>query len=381
MKILILNYEFPPLGGGAGKATFNLAKELAGLGHQVDVLTSGIRGQPAKEKMAEFTAYRVMSWRKGIHDCGFRGAATYVFFAALKLRQLTRQKRYDIIHYFFGLPTGFLSLLPGPQNKIPYVISLRGSDVPGYDKYNKNLQKVHRILAPITRKIWKNAGQMIAVTNSLKKTAQLTAPLQKFHVIPNGVESIFLKALSSTDHDKPHLKLISVARLIERKGIHHILYALAELRDPEISLLIVGSGSHEAELKRICNHLSLEKVVTFYGFCNPRMLPALYADSDIFILPSQAEAFGNVFAEAMACGLPIIGTDIGGIPDLVGKENGILTRPGNIEQIKRAILTLKNSQKQRAQMQLANRKRIIENYSWKSVANQHIALYQKKNSI
>jgi len=381
MKILILNYEFPPLGGGAGKATFNLAKELAGLDHQVDVLTSGIRGQPAKEKMAEFTAYRVMSWRKGIHDCGFRGAATYVFFAALKLRQLTRQKRYDVIHYFFGLPTGFLSLLPGPQNKIPYVISLRGSDVPGYDKYNKNLQKVHRILAPITRKIWKNAGQMIAVTNSLKKTAQLTAPLQKFHVIPNGVESIFLKVLSSTDHDKPHLKLISVARLIERKGIHHILYALADLKDPDISLLIVGSGSAEAELKKICNDLSLEKVVTFYGFCNSRKLPALYADSDVFILPSQAEAFGNVFAEAMACGLPVIGTNIGGIPDLVGRKNGILTKSGDIDQIKHAIVTLKNSHQLRMQMQLANRKKITEQYSWKSVANQHIALYQKKNSI
>ncbi len=301
------------------------------------------------------------------------------FFAALKLPQLTRKKQYDVIHYFFGLPTGFLSLLPGPQNNIPYVISLRGSDVPGYDKYNKNLQKAHRILAPITRKIWKNAGQMIAVTNSLKETAQLTAPLQKFHVIPNGVESIFLKVLSSADPNKTDLKLISVARLIERKGIHHILYALADLQDPDISLLIVGSGSAEAELKKICNDLSLEKVVTFYGFCDPRILPELYAEADVFILPSQAEAFGNVFAEAMACGLPVIGTDIGGIPDLVGKENGILTKPGDIDQIKHAIVTLKNSRPLRKQMQLANRKKITAHYSWESVANQHVTLYQKKN--
>lgn len=376
MKILLLNYEFPPIGGGAGKATYNLAKELAKLGHQVDVLTSKINGQPTTEKMDGFTVYRVATWRKGIHDCGFRGAVTYVFFAAFKFLTLTRKNQYDVIHYFFGLPTGFLSLLPGPHRKIQYVVSLRGSDVPGYDQYNKNLQMVHQLLLPMTRKIWKNAGQMIAVTESLQETAQLTAPLQKFHVIPNGVESIFLTVSSSANLNKPDLKLISVARLIERKGIHHILYALSELRDPEISLLIVGSGSSETELKKICKDLALEKVVTFFGFCDPRDLPALYADSDVFILPSQAEAFGNVFAEAMACGLPVIGTDIGGIPDLVGKENGILIPPADIEQIKHAILTLKKSHKLRAQMQLANRKKIIENYSWTSVAKQHIELYQ-----
>jgi len=140
MNILILNYEFPPMGGGAGKATYNLAAELARLGHQVDVLTSKIKGQPAKEKIDGFTVYRVMSWRKGIHDCGFRGAFTFVLFAILKFMQLTRKNKYDVIHYFFGLPTGFLSLLPGPHKKIPYIISLRGSDVPGYDKYNKSLE-------------------------------------------------------------------------------------------------------------------------------------------------------------------------------------------------------------------------------------------------
>ncbi len=381
MNILLLNYEFPPIGGGGGKAAYNLARELAGLGHQVDVLTSKINGQLSKERMDGFTVYRVISWRKGIHDCGFRGAFTYVLFAIFKFLHLTRTNKYDVIHYFFGLPTGFLSLLPGPHNKTPYFISLRGSDVPGYDKYNKSLQKVHCLLAPLTRKIWRHAEQMIAVTNSLKEIARLTAPLQKFHVVPNGVESIFLKVSSSAAQNKQDMKLISVARLIERKGIHHILFALAELQDPDIYLLIVGSGSFEAELKKICKDLSLERVVTFYGFCDPQMLPGLYAESDAFILPSQAEAFGNVFAEAMACGLPVIGTNIGGIPDLVGKENGILTKPGDINQLTHAIVTLKKSQKLRTQMQIANREKIIEQYSWKGVAHQHITLYQEKNPI
>jgi glycosyltransferase involved in cell wall biosynthesis len=380
MNLLLLNYEFPPVGGGAGKATYNLAAELALLGHQVDVLTSKTKGQPTKEKMLGFTVYRVMSWRKGIHDCGFRGAFTYLFFAIFKFLQLTRKNKYDAIHYFFGLPTGFLSLLPGPHNQTPYFISLRGSDVPGYDKYNKSLEKVHRLLAPLTRRIWKNAERIIVVTNSLKETALLTAPSQKFHVIPNGVESIFLKSVPLVNPKSAGLKLISVARLIERKGIQHILYALADLKDPDISLSIVGSGNFEAHLKKICKDLSLDGVVTFYGFCDPRGLPELYAGSDVFILPSQAEAFGNVFAEAMACGLPVIGTDIGGIPDLVGKENGVLIRPGDIDQIKHAIVTLKKSHNLRMHMQLANRKKITEQYRWNSVASQHIEAYQTEDN-
>ncbi len=376
MKILLLNYEFPPIGGGAGKATCNLAKELARLGHQVEVLTSRLSGQPLKEKINGFTVYRVMSWRKGIHDCGFRGAISYLFFAAFVFLRLTRKNQYDVIHYFFGLPTGFLSLLPGPHRKTPYFISLRGSDVPGYDNYNKTLQKVHRLLLPLTKKIWKDATQIVALSASLKETARKTAPSQAIKVIPNGVDSIFFRTALSENNEKKGLKLISVARLIERKGIQNILYALAELRDPEISFLIVGTGNYEEELKKLCKELSLDNSVLFYGFCHPQKLHKLLVQNDVFILTSLAESFGMAFVEAMACGLPIIGADIGGIPDLIGKENGILVAPGDINQIKGAILKIKKSKQLRIQMSRANIEKMMEYYNWKSVTKQYIAIYQ-----
>ena len=375
MNILILNYEFPPMGGGAGKATYNLAAELARLGHQVDVLTSKIKGQPATEKLDGFTVYRVMSWRKGIHDCGFRGAFTYVLFAIIKFLRLTQKNKYDAIHYFFGLPTGFLSLLPGPHKKIPYFISLRGSDVPGYDKYNKSLQKVHQLLIPLTRKIWKDAEQVIALSESLKDTALMTAPSQKIHVIPNGVDPLFLIPRPFQDKKRNGFRMITVARLVERKGIQDVLKALAQLQDSDISLLIVGTGNYESRLKKLCEDLSLQNVVSFYGCCRPQKLPELLIQHDVFILTSLAESFGTAFIEAMACGLPIIGSNTGGISDFVGEENGILIHPRDIGQIKQAIITLKKSHHLRIHMQLANRKKIIENYSWENVAKQHIELY------
>ncbi|VAW33849.1 hypothetical protein MNBD_DELTA03-1713, partial [hydrothermal vent metagenome] len=119
MKILLLNYEFPPMGGGAGNATYNIARELAKLGHHVDVLTSKIKPQKERETIAGFNVYRVSSWRKGIHDCGIRGAYSFLFFAGFKLQQLIRSNQYDILHYFFSLPTGLLSLFPGPHRRLP----------------------------------------------------------------------------------------------------------------------------------------------------------------------------------------------------------------------------------------------------------------------
>ncbi len=375
MNILIINYEFPPIGGGAGKAAFNLARQLDRAGHRVDVLTSRMKGQPAEKKENGMMVYRVMSWRKGIHDCGFRGALTFLISAVWPFLRLTHRNDYDVIHYFFGLPTAILSLLPGSHRKIPYIVSLRGSDVPGYDEYNKNLQSIHRLILPFTQTIWRRAGQLVAVTRSLKDKALESLPGTRINVIPNGVDSLFLN-LSIPEYKKGNrFKLISVARLIERKGIQDLLMALAQLQDPDISLLIVGDGRYKDQLQKQCRDLSLEDRVTFYGFCHPHDLPGLLADKDAFILTSRAEAFGNVFAEAMACGLPVIGSDAGGIPDLVGEDNGILVKPGNIEMIKRAIASMKASTEKKMQMGASNREKILGKYTWENVTNQYISLY------
>ncbi|MCU0598944.1 MAG: glycosyltransferase [Desulfobacterales bacterium] len=375
MNVLIINYEFPPIGGGAGKASYNLGRQLAAAGHRVDVLTSRMTGQPSNETLDGMTVFRVRSWRKGIHDCGFRGALTYLFFAIAPFLRITRKNTYDLIHYFFGLPTGFLALLPGPHRKIPYIVSLRGSDVPGYDEYNKPLEMVHRLAKPVTKKIWKNAREIVAVTTSLKCKALQTLSKAQIRVIPNGVDSFFLNLPKPENSKDKRFKLISVARLIERKGIQDVLKALAELADPDTSLLVVGEGNYMGRLKKLSSDLSLDDRVSFYGFCHPHKLPDLLMKSDAFILPSRVEAFGNVFAEAMACGLPVIGSDAGGIPDLVGADNGMLVKPGDIAMIKRAIASMKASKEKKMQMGAVNRKKILEEYSWESITNQYISLY------
>ncbi len=377
MKILLLNYEFPPMGGGAGNATYNIAKELAALDHHVDVLTSKIKPQKRQETIEGFHVYRVPSWRKGIHDCGMRGAYSFLFFAGFKLQQLTRINQYDILHYFFSLPTGLLSLLPGSHRRLPYIVSLRGSDVPHYDMCNKKLEVFHWLLKPITKYIWRKALKVVALSEGLKSTALETSPAQEIEVIPNGIEADVFKPAGKPSPPSESFNLILVSRLIERKGIQHVLQALSELNDKSIKLLIVGTGSYETYLKKLSKNLNLDDTVTFHGFCLRTELPKLYNRHDCFILPSMAESFGIVFAEAMACGLPIIGGKTGGVPDLIKADNGILVTPGSVKEIKSAIVTLQQASARRKSMGIANRGKVVLEYSWRNVVLQYIQTYKK----
>jgi len=375
VKILLLNYEFPPIGGGAGMATFCLAEALARLGHSVDVLTGGKLSDTRIEKTNGFTIYRVASLRKGVHDCGLRGAATYMAFGLPKLNALIRNGRYDTFHYFFSLPTGLFTLLPGGRLGKPYIVSLRGSDVPGYDPYNRKLCILHKLLRSVNKQIWNRAKHIVAVTNSLKELALQTAPGLKIKVIPNGVDTDLFKPLMAVRKNRSDFQLICVSRLVKRKGIDHILSAMAGLLSENIRLSIVGTGNYEDALKQKCLDLALTSVVDFKGFCQRQRLPELYAQSDAFILTSRSEAFGNVFAEAMSCGLPVIGTDVGGIPDLIKGKNGILVKHGDTDGIKNAILKLKHSKRLREQMGRESREIILKHHQWSQIAKKFLKLY------
>ena len=375
----MLNYEFPPMGGGAGNATYNIARELVEMGHKVDVLTSKLNKQKNEEVIDGVRVYRVFSWRNSIHDCGFKGAYTYLFFAIFVLRKLCRINKYDLFHYFFSLPTGLLTLIPGKHKKMPYIVSLRGSDVPYYDIHNKKVHLLNKLLIPINTNIWKKAKKIVALSNGLKETALRSAPNQRFDVIPNGINTTIFKPTTNKKDNKPVLNLITVSRLINRKGINHILEALAELQNKHIKLLIVGTGNYENILKKKCSELGLDDAVSFYGYCPREKLADLYNKADVFILPSLAESFGMVFVEAMACELPIIGGRTGGVPELIKNENGILIEPGNIEEIKEAIMKMWDSDTLRLKMGKDNRKKVLEHYSWKSVAGKYLKLYEKQD--
>ena len=184
MRILMLNYEFPPIGGGAGKAHLCLLKEFAGNSElSIGVLTSAPKAGYSVEKFAEnITIYKVWIHKKNLHFWRKIEVAQWLFKAWFHYRRLLREKSYDVAHAFFGFPTGWLCL--GGAAKLPYIISLRGSDVPGY---NVRLGMDYKLLSPVFRRIWKNASVLVANSMGLRKLAAEFMPDLDIGVICNGV--------------------------------------------------------------------------------------------------------------------------------------------------------------------------------------------------
>lgn len=376
MRVLLLNYEFPPVGGGAGYATAKIAAGLVKKGIKAEILTSRIDHEEDGGLVEGVPVHRVRSWRVDIHHCGLRGAYTYVLAAALKRRRLHAERRYDVEHYFFSLPTGLLTLLPSAQPCPPYIVSLRGSDVPGYDPFNTRVERLHRVLKPLTRRIWRRASKVVALSDALAETAGRTVPDIDIEVIPNGIDPEQFAPPETRKRHSP-LRLITVARLLERKGIHTILEACAKPSPLPVELNIIGTGPYEAKLREMVAELGLSRQVRFLGFVPNEELPAHYRNADIFVLPSATESFGLVFAEAMSCGLPIAASNVGGIPETVRDGiDGLLCPPDDPMALRGNIVRLMSDFETREEISNSQRQRILKHYPWEHIAERYAEIYR-----
>jgi glycosyltransferase involved in cell wall biosynthesis len=384
MRVLILNYEYPPLGGGAGVATQALASGLAARGVTVDVITAGERDERRSEVLWDghaaeeglLTVYRVKSRRTGVHEAGIRGVFSYLRTALPLVRARLRAEHYDIVHLFFSLPTGAMLPFLG-LGDTPVIVSLRGSDVPGYDPCQRTLRRAHKALRPLTRWIWRRASRVVAVCESLGRLALRTDPGLRYSVIPNGVDlARFRPSARRRSRSPKKVRCLAVARLVERKGIADLIQAIASLERGRYELEIVGSGPDEQRLKDLAELLGVSREVIFAGSVDRAVIPGRYRDADIFTLAPWDDAFGNVFAEALASGLPIVGSTVGGIPEVVEHgKNGFLVPPREPKALAAAIRHLADHPAVRADIGRWNRVQAEANLSWARVTTRYLSLY------
>lgn len=363
------------MGGGAGNATRHTALELGRRGHKVDVLTARLPEQSDVEIHDNLTVYRVYTRRKSIHQAGLLGAVTYLLSAVPKLRQLARANDYDIFHFYFGLPTGLLALYVHWVLKKPYVIALRGSDVPGYDNTQRYLRPLHRLLRPLSRFIWSRAAAVTAISDHLRALAHGTMSDIDISVIRNAVDTEMFPRTTRSRRPGP-LRLVCVCRLIRRKGLEHLVHAVGDLRDLGAELEIVGSGQQYEYLASLIDRLGLADRITLTGYVPRERLADHYNAADIFVLPSISESFGQVLLEAMSTGLPVIASRVGGIPEFVEHGvGGLLIEPGSREAIVGAVRQLAAEPELRRAMGARNYRQARDEHHWSSVARQYEELY------
>lgn len=314
MKILMLNYEFPPLGGGASPVSYEIAKGYVKLGHSVDVVTMGYKGLPSHEVKDGINIYRVRCIRKKKEMCTTPEMLSYVLSAKHFLKKHLKTNKYDINHTHFIIPTGIVALWVKKKFNIPYIITSHGSDVLGY---NKRFDKVYPLVSRIWRKIIQEAKAVVTPSKFLQEEINKHNVEGKFEVIPNGIDKNKFKPM------KKQKRILVVARLFENKGVQDILDALKGVDLGDWKVDIVGDGPYRQLLEKKTIENNLGDKVRFHGWIdnNSEKMKHLYGHASIFISASYFESFGMTVLEALSAGCYPLVSDIPTYNELVNEEN------------------------------------------------------------
>ena len=368
----MLNYEFPPIGGGGGKAHLHLLEEYAKRKEfYIDVLTSSpTPGNTIEPFSNNITLYKMGLHKKSLHHWRKIEVMEWLFKTRGRLKKLLLENNYDLAHAFFGFPTGWLSYCQ--RNNLPYMISLRGSDVPGA---NPRLGLEYKLLAGVFRKIWKNASSLVANSSGLAQRAKQFAPSLNYEVIPNGIDTDRFTPSQNRPDLKP-LKLITVGRLSQVKRLDLAIQAIHRARNfgLDVEFTIVGNGNLTEELKKLAEKLEIADSVHFTGWLEPSEIPQCYQNHHAFILTSISEGMNNAMLEAMASGLPIITTACEGTQELVN-DNGIIVSKPTPENIAKAITEIGNDPTRYGRMADFSRKTAKE-FCWADTAERYLKLYK-----
>lgn len=364
MKIAILLWLFPPKWlAGTEIATYNLAKHLAKKGHEVHVITSLDEGLPKESLEQDFHVHRVRCPR-------VRFLGIIIFW--LKAFPFLKRINPDVIHAQ-GISMGMPGFLAKKFLGKPYIVWGRGFGVYFPWLFKNQISKL----------VLGNANAVIALTEDMKGKMERICN-RDVCVIPNGIDLEGFQDLPTKEVARESLGLdnndrivLLVANLRPVKGVRYLIEAINIVRSTEtkVRLLLMGDGEERQNLEAVVKSLNLEDCVSFTGKVPNEKVSEYMAASDVFVLPSLSEGFPMVILEAMASGLPIVATKVGGLPEIIEDgENGFLVQPKNPQQIAERVLLFLNNSELAEQISKNNQQKAKE-YSWENIAQRLEDIY------
>jgi len=382
MRILIVNYECPPLGGGGGVACYQIAQELAKT-HQVDYLTSGYKDLPQTERKDGINIYRVpVMGRKDLSTATLLSMISFFPACLSKGIRLCSKKNYDVINAHFVIPSGLPAVFLAKIFRKPLVISIHGGDI--YDPSKKWSPHRHYSLRMLINWLLRQADHIVAQSSNTKENAiryyNYNGQIEK---IPLGFVQPQFRRVTRADLDLPEdqIILISVGRLVKRKGYEYAIRAVSQLvrQGHRVKYLILGDGPEERVLRDLTKKLKIKENVVFPGYVSEEEKYQYLSQSDVYLLPSLHEGFGICLLEAMHCGLPIVATNNGGQTDfLVDGKNALLVPIRNWEILAEKINEVCCDKSKRDKMS-ANNKEAIKRYYIQEIAMQYEKLFSRNN--
>ena len=364
---------------------FVLSKLLASHGHKVVALVPHFYKARKYEVIGNVRIYRFSYFfpyklQKVCYEGGILGnfkkykiallqLPLLIAFEFLNMAKLIKKEKIDIIHAHWILPQGFLAYLCKKLFKVPYVVTAHAGDIfPLKSKFFRFLSYL----------AVKNSDFCTANSSYTKKELEKIPTGKNIKIIPMGVDlSLFARKNQNMSlRRKLDIKkefILSVGRLAEKKGIKYLVMAMKHVikEFSEAKLVVVGDGPERNNLEILAKKLNLGRNVIFVGGIENRQLPKFYATADLFVGPSiiaksgDTEGLGVVFLEALASGTCVVGSNVGGIPDVIEhNKTGLLVRQKDPEQLSNSIIRLLRNEKLRKSLALNGQRRVKKIYSW-----------------
>jgi len=369
------------LGGGAGKASFFLALELARRGWEVKVITSRFKGLARKEKIEGMEILRIPVLRRRIHRASVSEMVTYLFSSVFIGCWHAFREKPDISLAYFGIPSGPAAFFVKLFFRIPYYILLRGGDVPGF--YPREMKFYHHLTRPIIHFLWREAQGVVANSKGLQELASKSLPELKIQVIPNGVDPELFDLTRPNRENSREINILFAGRFTHQKGVDFLLNSLPSVQSniPKSQIWLAGDGPERKHWEKLAGDHDYggRFIIKFLGWKTRDELYKLYQEADIFVLPSRDEGMPNVLLEAMAAALPVVATRVPGSEELVRDgENGFLVDKEDLKGLAQALEKLVSQPGIRRQMGMEGRK-IAREYSWERIAGQFVEYLGLRN--
>ncbi|WP_084299306.1 glycosyltransferase [Dyadobacter tibetensis] len=275
----------------------------------------------------------------------------------------------DIIHAHCAQNAGMVALHIKRKYNIPYLITEHSTAYA--------LKPLSVELKSAINEVYSNAFKVIAVSTEFQKLLanKLSLPVNLFEVIPNFIDTNYFQNTAIGDSSQlPYLTIFTVCYHERKKRIDRLIEAFHNIcqQVANVKLVIGGVGPETSRLQAQVKRLNLDSKISFSGFLTKEQVKDQLSKTSIFVLPSDVETFGVVLIEAMAMGVPVISTRSGGPEDIISPETGILVEKTS-EDLQKAILHLIANKSQFDSVKI--RRRILDNYSGKAVADQYKLIY------
>ncbi len=387
MRITVLTSSYPRFpGDGTAPFVQSICEQLARQGHEVEVVTPDdpevLPMSTMGVKLHRFgyiwpRRLQIMGHARSLNAGGRLQHGVYfllplfLLVSLIRTMRVARRQKAEIIHVHWVLPNGPVAALAAKLLRIPLVVSLHGSDI--------YVARRRRLFGAVAGWVFRQAAAVTACSSELRDAAiALGTPERRTHLLPWGADPDIFQP-PAKEKEQETFTIAALGRMVPKKGFEHLLEAWAQIAEqfPQARLCIGGDGPLLETLRNEARHLGIDGQTDLPGRISWNRVPHFLAAADVFVLPSRRDRAGNidglptVLLEAMSCGLPVVASDLGGIPLVIEDEiNGYLVPPGDIDALGQHLNTLLNNKQERERLGQAARALVVESFNWNNIARQ-----------